>query len=60
MQTEVKEKLSPAAKDLLRKLFQLKANERPTASEILEHEWLYNLHNSKKSGEISHRENKIE
>ncbi len=45
MQNEVKEKLSPAAKDLLAKLFQLKANDRPTASEILEHEWLYNLHN---------------
>jgi hypothetical protein len=32
---EVKEKLSPAAKDLLARLFEIKAIDRPTACEIL-------------------------
>ncbi len=32
---EVKEKLSPAAKDLLTRLFEIKAIDRPTACEIL-------------------------
>ena len=37
--SEVNEKLSSAAKDLIKKLFSLKAQERPTALEILKHEW---------------------
>lgn len=40
---DVKDSLSPAAKDLLAKLFALNADDRPSAKQILEHQWLYNV-----------------
>ena len=40
---DVRDSLSPAAKDLLAKLFSINAEQRPTAKQILEHQWLYNI-----------------
>ena len=53
---EVKESLSPAAKDLLAKLFSLKASDRPTANEILEHQWLYHVSEKKEATQQNHND----
>lgn len=53
---EVKESLSPAAKDLLAKLFSLKASDRPTAKEILEHQWLYHVSEKKEATQQNHND----
>ena len=40
---DVDRSLSTAAKDLLAKLFSLRAEDRPTAKELLEHQWLFHV-----------------